>query len=260
MSIGQIVRKKRESLRLTLDEVCHKASFSKPYLSTIETDKVKNPPSDEILLKLEEILGFEPGLLVHIAHMERMPSDIRSKYESVEAENQKLRQFIKNLISKKTDSTQINRVLKTENINLDISASDYSAGKLIPIINKPQNPYPDEKKYLNFPSIAQDYVRCPDLHAPNAFAISVIDDSMETKYKQNNIVIFSPEEKITKGSDCFIILTEKPGPIFKRVFFESDNKIRLQPRNEKYPPLTIDKNNIAGMYRAVMKCEKINSE
>ena len=88
MSIGQIVRKKRESLRLTLDEVCHKAGFSKPYLSTIETDKVKNPPSDEILLKLEEILGFEPGLLVHIAHMERMPSDIRGKYESVEAENQ----------------------------------------------------------------------------------------------------------------------------------------------------------------------------
>jgi len=241
MSIGQIVRKKRESLRMTLDEVCNRAGFSKPYLSTIETDKVKNPPSDKILLKLEEILGFESGLLVHIAHMEKMPSDIRGKYESVETENQRLRQFIKNLVSKKTDSTQIIQVLKTENINLDISASHYSTGKLIPIINKSESPYPDEKNYLNFPSIAQDYVRYPDLHDPNAFAIRVIDDSMEAKYKQNDIVIFSPAKKVTKGSDCFIILAEKPGPTFKRVFFVSYDKIRLLLRN-------------------VMKCEKINSE
>ena len=243
-----------------MDEVCNRAGFSKPYLSTIETDKVKNPPSDEILLKLEEILGFEPGLLVHIAHMEKMPSDIRGKYESVEAQNQKLRQFIKNLVSKKTESTQIIQVLKTEDINLDIPASDYSAGKRIPIINKSENPYPDEKNHLNFPSIAHDYLRYPDLHDPNTFAIRVIDDSMEAKYKQNDIVIFSPAEKVTKGSDCFIILTEKPGPTFKRVFFESDDKIRLQPRNEKYPPLTVHKNNIAGMYRAVIKCEKVSLE
>ena len=260
MSIGQIVRKKRESLRMTLDQVCHKAGFSKPYLSTIETDKVKNPPSDEILLKLEEILSFEPGLLVHIAHMEKMPSDIRGKYESVEVENKKLRQFIKNLVTKKTDSTQISHILKTEDINLDIPASDYSANKPIPIINKPENQYPDEKNHLNYSSIAQDYVRCPDLHDPNAFAIRVIDDSMEINYKQSDIVIFSPAEKVTKGSDCFIIFTENQQPTFKRVFFESDNKIRLQPRNEKYPPVTVDKNKIAGIYRAVMKCEKVCPE
>ena len=260
MSIGQIVRKKRESLRMTLDEVCHKAGFSKPYLSTIETDKVKNPPSDEILLKLEEILGFEPGLLVHIAHMEKMPSDVRDKYESVEAENQKLRQFIQNIISRKNISTEIDQVLETEAINLNVASSDYSAGRLIPIINKPENPYPTEKNYLNFPSIAHDYIRCPDLHSPNSFAIRVIDDSMETKYKQNDIVVFSPTENVIKGSDCFIIFSEKPCLTFKRVFFEPDNKIRLQPRNENYRPLIIDKNNITGIYRAVMKCRKLNSE
>lgn len=243
-----------------MDEVCHKAGFSKPYLSTIETDKVKNPPSDEILLKLEEILGFEPGLLVHIAHMEKVPPDVRGKYETAEADNLKLREFIKNLISKKIDAAQISHVLKTEDINLDISASDYSANKLIPVINKIGNTYPDEKNYLNFPSIAQDYVRYPDLHDPNAFAIRIIDDSMEKKYRQNNIVIFSPAEKVTNGCDCLTVLIERPGLVFKRVFFEPDNKIRLQPRNEKYPPVTIDKKNIIGMYRAVMKCEEISFE
>jgi cytoskeletal protein RodZ len=49
MSLGQIIRKKREQLNLTLDEVSNRIGFSKPYLSTIETGKVKNPPSDELL-------------------------------------------------------------------------------------------------------------------------------------------------------------------------------------------------------------------
>ncbi len=63
MSLGQIIRKKREQLNLTLDEVSSRIGFSKPYLSTIETGKVKNPPSDELLVKLEKMLEFEQGLL-----------------------------------------------------------------------------------------------------------------------------------------------------------------------------------------------------
>jgi transcriptional regulator with XRE-family HTH domain len=77
MSLGQIIRKKREQLHLTLDEVSAGIGFSKPYLSTIETGKVNNPPSDELLTKLEKTLEFEPGLLLHIAHMESLPPDIR---------------------------------------------------------------------------------------------------------------------------------------------------------------------------------------
>jgi len=87
MSLGQIIRKKREQLNLTLDEVSRRVGFSKPYLSTIETGKVKNPPSDELLTKLEKILEFDSGLLLHIAHIERLPSDIRQEYESAGAEN-----------------------------------------------------------------------------------------------------------------------------------------------------------------------------
>jgi transcriptional regulator with XRE-family HTH domain len=95
MSLGQIIRNKREELRLTLDEVSRKVGFSKPYLSTIETGKVKNPPGDELLARLEQVLQFESGLLLHLAHVERMPSDIRDAYEAREAENQKLRQYVK---------------------------------------------------------------------------------------------------------------------------------------------------------------------
>ena len=58
MSLGKIIREKREQLRLTLDEVGSRTGFSKPYLSTIETGKVKNPPGDQLLAKLEKVLEF----------------------------------------------------------------------------------------------------------------------------------------------------------------------------------------------------------
>jgi len=58
MSLGQIIRNRREELRYTLDEVAARTGFSKPYLSTIETGKVNNPPSDTLLCKLETVLEF----------------------------------------------------------------------------------------------------------------------------------------------------------------------------------------------------------
>ena len=258
MSLGHIIRKKREQLNFTLDETSSKVGFSKPYLSTIETGKVKNPPSDELLRKLEKVLEFEPGLLLHIAHMEGMPSDIRQEYESAEAENQKLRQFIRNLICKKTDTAQIETLLTQSELNVTQTASSLSAGRPVPIINKVSAGYPAEFNDLDYPvGIADDYVRCPDLHDSNAFAVRVVGDSMEPKFREGDIVVFSPAAEVHNGDDCFIRFTLPHETTFKRVFFEPENKVRLQPRNEKYPPTIVDGKRINGLYRAVTKIEKL---
>jgi transcriptional regulator with XRE-family HTH domain len=66
VSLGSILRQKREELGYTLDEVSNRIGYSKPYLSTIETGKVKNPPSDEVLTKLERTLEFEMGTLLYL--------------------------------------------------------------------------------------------------------------------------------------------------------------------------------------------------
>jgi SOS-response transcriptional repressor LexA len=44
---------------------------------------------------------------------------------------------------------------------------------------------------------------------------------------------------------------------FKRVFFEKENKVRLQPRNERYSPTIIDGHRIDGIYRAIIRYEKL---
>ncbi len=258
MSLGQIIRKKREQLNLTLDEVSNRIGFSKPYLSTIETGKVKNPPSDELLTRLEKILEFEPGLLLHIAHIEGLPADVRQEYESAEAESQKWRQVVKNLVDEKVDASRLGELLAESDLNIEQDRLPLAAGRLVPVINKVAAGYPSDFNDLDYPvGIADDYVRCPDMHDPNAFAVRVVGDSMEPKFHEGNIVIFSPAAEVHNGDDCFVRFAMPHETTFKRVFFESENKIRLQPRNEKYSPTIVDGKRINGLYRAVVKHEKL---
>lgn len=258
MSLGQIIRKKREQLNMTLDEVGNRTGFSKPYLSTIETGKVKNPPSDVLLRKLEKLLQFDTGLLLHIAHMERLPCDIRLEYESTAAENQKWRQFVKNLVHAKKDASQIDTLLAESELDVKESKSSLSAGRMVPVINKVAAGYPIDFDDLDYPvGVADDYVRCPDLHDPNAFAVRVVGDSMEPKFNEGDIVVFSPATEVHNGDDCFVRFAEPHETTFKRVFFEENNKLRLQPRNEKYSPTIIDGNRINGLYRAIIRYEKL---
>ena len=170
MSLGQIIRKKREQLNLTLDEVSNRIGFSKPYLSTIETGKVKNPPGDKLLTRLEKILEFEPGLLLHIAHIEGLPADVRQEYESAEAENQKWRHIVKNLVGEKdekVDASRLSKLLAQSDLNIEQDNLPLSAGRLVPVINKVSAGYPSDFNDLDYPvGIADDYIRCPDMHDP----------------------------------------------------------------------------------------------
>lgn len=258
MALGNIIRKKREELRLTLDEVSGKVGFSKPYLSTVETGKVNNPPSDELLRGLERVLGFESGLLLHIAHVEKLPSDIRQEYESAEAENKRLRSIIKELASKSGSKAKARKFLKEKKVNIEEVEGSISAGRLVPIINKVAAGYPHDFDDLDYPvGIADDYVRCPDIHDPNAFAVRVVGDSMEPKYKEGDIVIFSPAVEVHNGDDCFVRFSTPHETTFKRVFFEEGDKVRLQPRNEQYAPMMAEGKRVNGIYRAVIRYERL---
>ncbi len=258
MSLGQIIRSKREQLNLTLDEVSNRVGFSKPYLSTIETGKVKNPPSDELLTKLERVLQFETGLLLHLAHMERMPSDVRGAYESREAENQKLRQLLKKLVAKRPATGALKSQLAETMKKMGDAKTSLAAGRLVPIINKVSAGYPTDFDDLDYPvGIADDYVRCPDLHDPNAFAVRVVGDSMEPRFHEGDIVVFSPALEVRNGDDCFVRFMMPHETTFKRVFFEKEDKVRLQPRNERYSPTVVEGRRIDGIYRAVSRYEKL---
>jgi repressor LexA len=70
-------------------------------------------------------------------------------------------------------------------------------------------------------------------------------------------VVFSPAVDVRTGDDCFIRFKDPHETTFKRVFFEKAGGIRLQPRNEKYKPMSVDGKRVDGMYRAILKIEEL---
>ncbi len=259
MSLGQIIRDRREELRFTLDEVAARTGFSKPYLSTVETGKVNNPPSDTLLRKLEKVLKFKAGTLRRMAHIERMPTDIRRDYEATNAENQRFRQIMRRIITRKAGTAnQVSKLLAKDKLNVEPLKRKLTVGALVPIINRVSAGYPVDFDDLDYPvGFADDYVRCPGLHDPNAFAVRVVGDSMEPKFGKGDIVILSPAADVQNGDDCFVRFSEPHETTFKRIFFESGDRVRLQPRNENYPPLIVEGGRINGMYRAVIRYETL---
>jgi repressor LexA len=255
MGFGQILRNRRKELNLTLDEVCKRVGCSKPYLSTIETGSVKSIMSDELLSRMEGVLEFKKGELLRIVHEECMPADIRRELEAAQARNEKWRQLVKKLMGDRKDAKKI--VAKSK-LSLEKPSETVKAGQLIPVINKVAAGYPRDFQDLDYPAgVADDYVRCPDVHDPNAFAVRVVGDSMESKFHEGDVVVFSPGVDVRTGDDCFVRFKDPHETTFKRVFFEKSGGIRLQPRNEKYKPLSVDGKRVDGMYRAILKIEEL---
>ena len=123
----------------------------------------------------------------------------------------------------------------------------------VPVINRVSAGYPKDFTDLSYPKgVADDYVGCPDVHDKDAFAARVHGDSMTPKYREGDIVIFSPAAGPKSGDDCFVRF-EDGHTTFKRVFFENDDEggrqsmLRLQPRNEKYRPQTRPGENSDGV-------------
>ena len=254
MIIGQLIREKRNALGLTLDVLASRVGCSKPYLSTIETGKVKNPPSDSLLEMLESILQFEKGYLLEIAYLHRLPAEIRSQLEYSRQENHQIKDILKRAVRQNMPAHDIRDLLQKSNIAIEAGEDQNNRSGLIPIINRVQAGYPVDYSDLDYPAgIADDYVRCPEVNDPNAFAVRVFGDSMEPRFYQGDVVVFSPSLEVRNGDDCFVRFADPHETTFKRVFFEEDDILRLQPRNEKYSPIMIPSNRVDGIYRAVVK-------
>ena len=111
--------------------------------------------------------------------------------------------------------------------------------------------------------IADDYVSVPaDMADPNAFAVRVVGDSMEPRYREGDVAIFSPAAPVHSGDDCFVRFAPGSGPgedesTFKRVFFDGPEQVRLQPLNERYAPTTVRPEAIGRIFRAAARYEQL---
>ena len=289
-TLGTKLRRQRRRLGLTLEELAGKTGISKPYLSLIETGRVANPPSDQKLRQLEHSLGFTHGDLVGQAHLQRTPHDIRAMLgwllaQRTKTDGQPVAQAVAQSVGPANavaaPSAALHHAgLMAAGIDLDDafvsgvlqeladqqgSNIDPVTTRQVPVINRVSAGYPRDFTDLSYPPrIADDYVGCPDLDDKDAFAARVHGDSMSPKYRQGDIVIFSPAAAVQgHGDDCFVRFDDAH-TTFKRVYFETDDTgtavIRLQPRNERYRPQVVPSERVSGLYRAMFKYMRVDDE
>ena len=288
--LGILIKAHRKSKKLSLAALATQVGIAKSYLSMIENHKVKNPPSKSLLDNLENALEITPGKLTQIASWQNTPEQIKTAFNQVAQladTGKELAQWIQNATNKKNTTTKsldqlyksgqlekhINQLLnhkptniqsnkyETPNIpNPSITNPTPLPTKQIPIINKVAAGYPADFSDHNYPAgIADDYVNCPDIQDPDAFACRVIGNSMTPNYQEGDIIVFSPQAKITSGCDCFVRIKPDHHATFKRVYFEDEEtktqQIRLQPLNPQFPAQTYHRRKIAGVYKAVRKIQ-----
>ena len=251
--LGREIRKRRKELRITLDQLSDRVEFSKPYISTVETGKIKNPPSDGFLRKIEKALGFESCHLIKLAYLERMPIDIREHFIGNQSQNEHLKCLLKDLaVNKQSPDKFLNYLNSSDKPGKNVS------GRLVPIINKVAAGFGVDFDDLEYPpGVADEYLTCPDIFDPNSFGVRISGDSMEPKFHNGEVVVFSPSAEVNSGDDCFVRLTDPHETTFKRVYYVSDGLIKLQPLNDKYQPKVVSPDRVTGIYRAVIRYEKL---
>lgn len=275
------LRRLREDRKMTVSRLADDAGIQKGYVSMIEHARV-NPPSKRVIESLERVLGITDGYLQRVADWERTPDEVRVRVEDFQEETQRLRAFtswLKEQTSKEQGGGKnLDKLWKTGALRKKMEAvlgssfdddggeETQSVGKAtiqptrlrIPLINKVQAGYPRGFTDLDYPArVADDYVPNAGVEDPNAFAATVVGDSMLPEYKEGDILIFSPAADVTRGSDCFVRLEPDHDTTFKRVYFEEGDRVRLQPLNPAFAPKIVTREAIAGMYRAVWKMARL---
>lgn len=292
--LGTQLRRQRRRLGLSLDDVTKLTGISKPYLSLVETNKTKSPPSDGKLRKLEETLKFPEGALLVRAHLARTPEDVRGMIQSLLGRTSSPGTKPSSSATDPGATALTGGASGRTSGSFGVSLDDaYLSGALqaiveeragnaefvgmvsVPIINKVSAGYPRDFTDMGYPArVADEYVPAPAApvsHAANGsgdspdrdrFAARVHGDSMSPDYRPGDVVVFSAAAEPRSGDDCFVRL-EDGRTTFKRAYFEKDaagrDVVRLEPLNKRYDPRILLADRVAGVYRAVWVSRAIGS-
>ena len=286
-TFASTLRQRRLHNKQTLAQLADRVGCAKSYISSIENGH-KGPPADSLIDKLEQALGFSNNELFECAQWDQTPIPIRENLEQLRKRDEsvsslakliaqsardgasldklyasgELRQLIDRIDpghSSQDDSEQISRqehVDESDALQSEILTPIAMLPMEVPLINKVTAGYPADFTDMGYPArIADEYVRAPNLSDPDAFAARVVGDSMEPKYHEGDIVVFSPARVIADGMDCFVRMERDDESTFKRIYFQIDSEgnelIRIQPINNSYPPMTVPREAVAGLYAGV---------
>lgn len=279
--VGVQVARRRAERKLTLQRLADMVECAKSYLWQIENGRRGNPPSAELLERLERALVMPMGSLRRAAEWETTPLAVRARVERLELERRESAAMARELnteLARELKSVGLDEAFRSGRLRAmvermtpgEAGASDVAVGRgvdrvlarEVPLINAVAAGYPREFTDLGYPArVAAEYVRTPDIDDADAFAARVVGASMQPDYREGDIVVFSPGRAVVSGMDCFVRLEPNSETTFKRVFFEPGEDgaemIRLQPLNPAFAAKVVPREGVAGLYAAVSVTRRI---
>jgi phage repressor protein C with HTH and peptisase S24 domain/DNA-binding XRE family transcriptional regulator len=247
--VGTLVRVLRERHNLTQEALAHKIGCSKAQLSLMESGQ--RTITAERAQRLEAALDVRDGQIVSALQWQHVPASIRAQVEQSQTQTHALASRLKRALASENALDELRLLVQENSSNVD-APLPLRNFRGIPVVNNVAAGYPTEFTDLDYPAaVADEYIACPDVNDPDAFAARVVGDSMEPDYREGDIVVFAPQLPTPSGTDCFVRLERDNQTTFKRIYIEEDGRtIRLQPLNNAYTPQFIDREAIGGMYAA----------
>ncbi|NME36485.1 MULTISPECIES: LexA family transcriptional regulator [Fusobacterium] len=211
MIFTEFLKEKREALGISQNKFAKMINITQSYFNSIERGEVKNPPSEEVLLRIADCLNLNPEekeQMLYLAAIERTPKIIMDKIE-------KLKNEVKSNIKKTAkEATQIsdNAIPLFERISAGLGA------------------FTDND--------IEDYIMLPGLNNTNQnlFAVNVVGDSMEPTIKDGSIIICKKTLDIKSGEIGAFFIDEQA---FVKRLKITKNYVALVSDNPNYSPIYI---------------------
>jgi len=105
-------------------------------------------------------------------------------------------------------------------------------------------------------------VTLPGIADRDCFALEIHDNTMRhtgtPSFDRGDVVVFSPNAPARSGDLAFIMTRE--GGVFRQIFFDANNVVRLRPLNSWYPEQSFHRGEVQGLWRIIGKYESYKTK
>ena len=100
-------------------------------------------------------------------------------------------------------------------------------------------------------------VALPNVIDADCFALEIHDHTRRytgtPSFDRGNVVVFSPNVPARSGDLAFVVTRD--GGIFRQIFFDANNVVRLRPLNSWYPEQCFHRGEVQGLWKLIGKYE-----
>lgn len=199
-SLGQSIRSWRGERGLTLRALAARAQCTPGYLSQIETGKTGRPPSSALLSRLETSLALTPGTLVEQAAMAQLSPGVRAELGDLRAARGEALRLAALVAQLAREEQKDGEMAEAVSLASRLVAMSGGCAQLVAVVNQGgELPRRAALSKTGSAEVPRGWVSVGETGV-GAFAVRVVDGSMEPLLRAGDVVVFEGVLELRVGS------------------------------------------------------------